>query len=289
MTGYGSASFEDQGTLYLVEIHSVNKKNLEISLYLPKDFLYLDIEIRKFIANFASRGQITLKLSKDVSQAGVISILPDKTLLKQIYEGWKEVCHSMNYPLNQLSLEFLAQQTEKFPKYQAQDREGFKARLLKSIQSACEAFLKMKHQEADHLRLTFVANIKAIRVSLANIQKMIQEYPQAQKEKIEQLFRDFDLSSSELQEKIAREVVLHIDRYDISEEIHRLQAHLQAFEHALDYPKDSVGRNLEFLVQEIHRETNTIGSKSQILAITTEVLQIKSELEKIREQVQNIE
>lgn len=289
MTGYGSESFEDEGIIYLVEIHSVNKKNLEITLYIPKDLLFLDIEIRKLLSSFAYRGQLTLKLSKDVSSSGVSSFLPDKTLLKTIYDSWKDIALGLNYPLENLSLEFIADQADKLPKAQKKDPEDFKKKLFAAIKKAGDSYIQTKQKEASHLRNFFTASISSMRGLLESIQHEIKSIPQMKKEKFQELFKEFDLTSLDLKEKIAKEVVLYVDRYDVTEEIHRLEAHLKVFERSLENPQESVGRSLEFLVQEMHRETNTLGSKSQSLSVTNAVLQIKSEIEKIREQVQNLE
>ncbi len=289
MTGYGACSFEDEGVVYLVEIHSVNKKNLEISLYIPKDLLYLDIELRKLLSGFASRGQMTLKLSKDVSSSGISGFLPDATLIKIVFDAWKQVAKDVEYPYDKLSMEFIAEQVEKLPKSQKKDPENFKKILFSSVKKAGENYLSAKHKEAASLSSFFSNSLVVISDLLVSVAEHTQNYPEARKEKLEELFKEFDLSSEDLQEKIAREVVLAVDRYDVTEELHRLQAHIKAFEQSLSMKADSIGRNLEFLVQEMARETNTLGAKSQNLSVTNAVLKIKSEIEKIREQVQNIE
>jgi uncharacterized protein (TIGR00255 family) len=289
MTGYGACSFQEEGVVYLVEIHSVNKKNLEISLYIPKDLLYLDIELRKLLSGFASRGQMTLKLSKDVSSSGMSSFLPDATLIKTVYDAWKLVAKDVEYPSDKISMEFIADQVEKLPKSQKKDPEEFKKSFFSAVKKAGENYLSAKHKEASSLCSFFANSLVAIMDLLVTVTEQTKNYPEARKEKLEELFKEFDLSSKDLQEKISREVVLAADRYDVTEEIHRLQAHIKAFEQALCMTADSVGRNLEFLVQEMSRETNTLGAKSQNLSVTNAVLKIKSEIEKIREQVQNIE
>lgn len=289
MTGYGSETFEDDGVIYTVEIHSVNKKNLDVSLYLPKDLLFLDIEIRKLLMQFASRGQLTLKLSKDINPSNVQGYLPDTQLFKSVYESWQHLAKISGFAQDQLSIEFIVEQIEKLSKSQKKDPESFKRKFFTAINKAGHSYLAMKYKEAAQLQKFLQGALDRIKEILDKVKLELSGLPQLQKAKFEELFKEFDLSAQDLQEKISREIVLFLDRYDVSEELQRLESHLQVFSETMQKKEESCGRNLEFLVQEMHREANTLGAKSQILAVTNLVLQIKSEIEKIREQVQNIE
>ena len=210
-------------------------------------------------------------------------------LFKSVYESWQHLAKISGFPKEQLSVEFIVEQVEKLSKAQKKDPKSFKEKFFSAINKAGHSYLSMKQKEATELQKFLQGSLDRIKEILNKVKLELSCLPELQKTKFDELFKEFDLSSEDLQEKISREIVLFIDRYDVSEEVQRLESHLKVFSETMQKNQESCGRNLEFLVQEMHREANTLGAKSQILAVTNSVLQIKSEIEKIREQVQNIE
>lgn len=289
MTGYAKHSFEYEGVSYLVEILSVNRKNLEISLFLPKDLLQLDVEIRKILMQIAQRGHLTLKLTKEGGDFFSEDLMPQNKVLQKLKNFWEEQAKLLEIPKNSITLDFLADQYEKLPKTQKKDLEGFWAVLKSSIHKAGKEFVQSKTHEGEALSVFFKDRVFLIAQYLEEIRNELSHIPKNHQDKLLSLFKDFDLSSSEMQEKIARELVLYLDRADINEELERLSTHIKTFTSLIDESTEAVGKHLDFLIQEFHREANTINSKSQSIAITNLGLKIKTEIEKIREQLQNIE
>jgi uncharacterized protein (TIGR00255 family) len=179
-------------------------------------------------------------------------------------------------------------QLEKIPRSQAKDLELFSVKLEKAFKQAMEAFLEMKKNEGFLLYQEILQHLKVIKEAVDVIQRYAKNIPEEYRKKLENRLHQFDLFDEEVKEKIAREVVLYADKSDITEEIERLLSHIKNFEEKM-LSEDAIGKVLEFLIQEMHREANTMTSKSQNLEMINYALVIKSEIEKIREQIQNIE
>lgn len=288
MTGYGKAHFVAEGVSYLLEIHSVNRKSLDMVVFLPRDMLPLDIELRKWIGQHVKRGQVTLKLTKEVSADAVARILPEIAMLKAFKKSWEHLAQELGYQKEDLSLPFLMGQLDTFPKAHQQDLQGFSQMLEKAFHEAVGSFLQMKQTEGNVLASEMKKSLEKIRQCLKSIGNYAQEVAEEYRKKMVAKFQEFDLASDEMKEKIVREVVLYVDKGDITEEIGRLSAHLMSFEDKM-HSDDAVGKPLDFIVLEMNREANTMAAKSQQLHVTTIALAIKSEVEKIREQIQNIE
>jgi uncharacterized protein (TIGR00255 family) len=288
MTGYGKVSFADGDIFYLLEIHAVNRKNLDISIFLPREMFALDIEIRKWIGGYVKRGQVTLKLSRDAREEGLEYYIPQLSTLQTFKTAWDELSERLGLGKGQVSLEFLIDQLDKIPRSQKKELELFTVKLEKAFKEAAEAFIKMKQEEGHLLSQEIVKHITLIKEALVVIQEQAKSVPEEYRRKLENRLQQLELFDEEAKERIAREAVLYADKSDITEEIERLLSHIKSFEEKM-LLEEAVGKVLDFLIQEMHREANTIASKSQNLQITTPALLIKSEIEKIREQIQNIE
>jgi uncharacterized protein (TIGR00255 family) len=292
MTGYGKASFADEEVFYLLEIHSVNRKNLDISIFLPREMFALDIEIRKWIGEHVKRGQVTLKLSKDTQHDTADFYIPNLSVLKSFKQSWDKLGEELGFSKGQISLEFLIDQLEKLPRSQKKELDVFAPKLKKAFEETMAAFLDMKRKEGFALHQEIVKYLEIIKRELASIGDYSKEVLDEYRTKLETRLKEFDLFNEEVKDRIAREVVLYADKSDLTEEIERLTAHVKSFEEKIQNASisgESIGKTLDFIVLEMNREANTIASKSQHLQITNIALTIKSEIEKIREQIQNIE
>ena len=288
MTGYGKASFADEELFYLLEIHSVNRKNLDISIFLPREMFALDIEIRKWIGEHVKRGQVTLKLSKDLQQNALDFYIPDLSILKSFKQSWDNLRQELGFSKEQVSLQFLIDQLEKLPRSQKKELDAFAVMLQKAFKEAILSFLEMKQKEGMALHQEIIKYLETIKKEVASIEQYKKEVSDEYRKKLETKLKEFDLFNEEVKERIAREVVLYADKGDLTEEIERLFAHIKSFEEKMQ-SEDAIGKTLDFIVLEMNREANTIASKSQHLKVTNIALTIKSEIEKIREQIQNIE
>lgn len=288
MTGYGKASFADEELFYLLEVHSVNRKNLDISVFLPREMFSLDIEIRKWIGEHVKRGQVTFKLTKDLQQDALDFYIPDLTILKSFKKSWIALSQELGFNKEQVSLEFLIDQLEKLPRSQKKELDVFAVKLEKAFKEAILSFLEMKHREGEALHQEILKYLSVIKSQVSDIGLYSKEVSDEYRKRLEAKLQEFDLLTEEAKERVAREVVLYADKSDLTEEVERLLIHINSFEEKMR-SEDAIGKTLDFIILEMNREANTIASKSQHLKITNIALTIKSEIEKIREQIQNIE
>jgi len=286
MTAYGRAqSAPLHGIRWLVEIQSVNRKMLDFQIYLPKEFFHWEIELRRMIALHVERGQITLRIS--LKQEGEQLAIKG---LKALKSHWEGIALELGYPTSSINLSFLLAQMGQLPLEQLADSEAeLRAHLDKTIEAALADFKRMKEIEGSNLATDLKLRLQLIGKELHEIEKeekgIVDKFLLKLKERIGDAFA----SVPDTEERLFREVAMYAEKADISEEITRLRSHLQQFEETLSIREKSIGRTLDFLTQEMQREVGTIGAKAAGLAISKRALWMKAELEKIREQVQNIE
>ncbi|MBS0629184.1 MAG: YicC family protein [Verrucomicrobia bacterium] len=283
MTAYSRAtSSEIEGLKWNVEIQSINRKGLDINLYLPRDLLFIDVEIRKLIGQALQRGQVTVRINLEKEkEAG--AALPQ---LKKLKSQWEKMAKELGFAKEEITLAFILAQMEQAssnlfgPKVQAE--------LKKTVGSALDGLIKMKETEGKALAADILKRIKVLKDNVNTMEKLSAKAPELYREKL--LKRLEILLKEPLEdERALREVALFAEKADITEEITRLKSHFAQFSDQLKSKGESIGRTLDFLIQEILREINTISSKSADLALTQLAVGSKAELEKIREQVQNIE
>jgi len=282
MTAYSRAvSSEVDGQKWTVEIHSINRKTLDINLYLPRDLLFLDVEIRKLIQDTLQRGQVTVKVSHEKEKSG--AALP---LMKKIKSGWEKTAKELGYSKETITLSFLLAQMDQI----SSGELGTKVQneLKKTVGSALTGLIKMKEVEGKALAADLLKRVKTLKDNVHSMEKLGARAPETYREKL--LERIETILKEPLEdERILREVAIFAEKADITEEITRLKSHLSQFADLLKTKGESIGRTLDFLIQEILREINTVSSKSAELPLTQLAISSKAELEKIREQVQNIE
>ena len=289
MTGYGKETFIEDGVSYFLEIYSVNRKMLDISVFLPKELLSLEIDIRKWVGQFITRGQVTVKLSKTVVSDYIEACVPEASVFKAYKKAWEKLAEELFIPREQISIAFLMEQFSGLPRVQKTEWVAFTAALQNAFNKAMQALLKMKAEEGAKLSSNILEYLGNIQREVEMIEGSSRDLPQEYRKKLELKLQEFDFATLEVQERIARELVLYVDKSDITEEIDRLKAHLNQFVVNVQKEKEIVGKTLEFLLVEMQREVNTIASKSAKIEILNKALGIKGEIEKIREQVHNIE
>lgn len=284
MTAYGRAVGEiASGLSCICEVHSVNRKHFDLHLHLAKEFLFLDVQLRQFIGKVIKRGKVTVKIS---FQSQGMALTPP-SLLKQLKQQWISVARELGYDPSGIDLPFLLERAGEvsLEKQLGGDVQQGVETVLKE---ALDAFGAMKETEGGALVSDIEKRLAHLSTCLEKIEMRSKGLPEAYRkrliEKLEAL-----LHTAGEDERVLREVALFAEKIDITEEIVRLRSHIAQMREVLQSKEKSVGRTLEFLIQEMAREMHTIGSKSQDLALIEQAMEGKGELEKVREQVQNIE
>ena len=291
MTAYSRASVSSPLGRFVVEIHSVNRRMLDMSLYLPKDLLRFDIEIRKWLSQYLERGQITLRLTLQTEGVGNKLFSNYSLQLKSLKEGWDKIAKDLGYdPGKMVDLPFLVSQLQMNPSAESkEEEETLKSSLKEAVDIARQELMQMKETEGKVLAIDIQKRLKLIEENISAIE-LKKEFPLAHyRKKLTDRLKEIGHLHAEAEERVIREVALLAEKLDVTEELVRLRTHIEQFRKHLASHEKAIGRTLDFLTQEMHREINTLGSKSVDSEISTFVVKIKSELDKIREQVQNIE
>lgn len=284
MTAYGRAHVATPEGNFLIELHSVNRKNLDLSAYLPREILFMEMDFRKIIAKSVTRGQVSLKVSKDRKHEGESHALPTFDSLQKVHKHFLEIEEKLGLK-SSMTLDFLVEQASKQKDISTTSDDELKSIFKTGLDAALSDFKKMKETEGENLKQDILPRVAALKGFVEQVNKSTHKAPERQKEKLELILSEFTLPDDEM--RLSREIVLFADRVDVTEEITRLNSHFALLESTLE--GEVIGKRLDFIIQEMLRETNTIASKCQELEITNLTLSMKSEIEKIREQVQNIE
>ena len=291
MTAFGRASHLFSLGRFDVEISSVNRKYLEIYSQMPKELNYLEFDIKKWLKKQVYRGQLTFNLRFYSDDYSPICIKPNLGYAKQIHSSWKELQSALGLTHVQFDLNSFCQDTKLFVVEDDKDREEeFKEEVFKAIKISYQNFLQTREIEGEVLQHQIQEHMECLDQDIDNIQEATKGLLQTYQLKLENRLKEFIIEDDFIQEKIIREVAIYADKSDITEEIVRFKFHIKGF---LDKLNSNIfeakGKQLEFIVQEMFREINTIGSKAHDLKISQWVISIKGELEKIKEQLQNVE
>jgi uncharacterized protein (TIGR00255 family) len=287
MTGYGRGTAVFDGRQIAVELSAVNRKQAEISLSLPRALLELEPRVRDEINPHLSRGRLTVVVglhARASARTGAINLPAARAYRDQLKALRKTLKLDGDLTLDQVlrGPGVLESETLEIPTDKAWPP------LQKALKTALEQFVKMRKREGETLAADLRRRTLAIQKSVKTIGVLAPKVMEHHRGLLLERAAKAGLAIEPSDERLLKEIVFFADRSDISEELARLRSHLdQFFTHlAKDEP---VGRTLDFLLQELFRETNTIGSKANFLAIGRIVVDLKTELEKLREQVQNIE
>lgn len=292
MTGYGRGVITEKFGHITVEIQSVNRKHLEVITNLPREFQRFDVEIRKWISLSTHRGQVSVKVSASYLKEGPIRIKTNIPLAKEYKRAWDDIGNELHLPQNQwFSLEMLLPNINEIliSEEDWKDEEIYRTALKQAYDQATAGWLQMKNQEGKALQDDIDDRLQHLQECISKIEIQVPDTMAKQKLKLQQRLMEWLPSTEEHEDRILREIILYTDKADISEEITRFKSHIEQCQSLLAGQEMAVGKTFEFLIQELVREVNTIGSKSSELVISHLVIDIKSTLEKVREQIQNVE
>lgn len=288
MTGYGRGSVEENGRVFTIEMKSVNNRYLDINIRLPRQINALEEKVRKHISSKVSRGKIDVFINQEKFSEEDYKINVDEKIAKAYYDAYSLLMEKFNLK-GEVSLPLLANSNDVITvEKKDDDLDAVWNLLATSLDEAINMFVDMRVNEGIKLGRDIMQRCDLIGINLEKVEARAPEVVKDFREKITTRVTDFLKDVAIDEARLLNEVAFYSDKTSITEEIVRLKSHIEQFKEAFS-SKEPVGRKLDFLVQEMNRETNTIGSKANDLYITGIVIDIKSEIEKIREQIQNIE
>ena len=289
MTGFGRSDCQNEDLNCKVEIRSVNNRFIEINTRLQKSLQLLEVPLKKLVKSRCARGSfdLTITLEKTNGNANNVVIAPNLSLASQYMEAFNQIKQELGLS-GEIDINSVLAQRD-VVKVEAEQTNPEKEKLIvDAVGLALTGLLEMRQEEGQSLQADISQRLDDIAKHGDLIRGrqpiILQEYKDRLKERIKVLNDGVELEPL----RLAQETALMADRCDVTEEIIRLDSHLEQFRKLLDIDQPA-GRKLEFITQEINREVNTIGSKTIDAAVSRSVIEMKSDLEKIREQLQNIE
>lgn len=290
MTGYGRGEAAREGARFTVELSAVNRKQAEIAVSLPRDLDVLEPQVRAAVQAQVSRGRVNVRVTRRMDDdRAAAQVRVNRALAEAYAKELSRLAHDLGFE-GGVSLDHLVRAPGVFA---ADEAEGDAAAVWPVIEEALRpalaALVAMREQEGAHLAADLAARIAELRRAAAAVRaRAPQVMEQYRARLVERLAAAGVALTPEDQERVFKELVLFADRSDITEELTRLESHFAQFEATLK-SSEAAGRTLDFLAQEMNREINTVGSKANDLEITRAVVELKTGLEKVREQVQNLE
>lgn len=295
MTGFGRGSFEEENFSVTVEIKSVNHRYNEIAIRLPHFLNPLEDKIRKTILASISRGRVDVFVTARYTATGAVNVSVDKPLALAYHTALLEVGDAIGITSPNISYQaeilYLARCPDVITAKEGLfDCDGYWPKIKQAVDQAVGALVSMREAEGKNIVGDFYKRLDLIEQHVLAIEKRsplaVAEYQAKLTERLDALLADKKISADP--DRVLQEVAIFADRVSITEEIVRLKSHIRQFRLILESAQP-VGRKLDFLVQEFNREANTIGSKANDFELAKTVVEVKAEIEKIREQIQNIE
>lgn len=289
MTAYGRASALTKLGNLNVEIQSVNRKHLDINTYLPRELQRFDHDIRKLIGSDVSRGQITFRLNIRFENVSPTIITPNLSLAKQIKTAAEKIAKELELNVSTFLPDLLTRQQDLLLSSDDVDDALYWPAILEVINEALKKFNEMRQREGIALQKDIEAYFKRLRNYIEKIAVYAPAATEKFRQKLRERIEEVVPGAMENEERVLREVCVYAERVDIAEEVTRFRSHLDQCEKLLSSNALHAGKTLEFLLQELGREANTIGSKSSEIEVSRIVVEMKGDLERIREQIQNVE
>lgn len=288
MTGFGRGDCREGGKEFLVEIKTVNHRYSDVFVKMPRQIGFLEETVRGLVSKAISRGKIDVYISYENQGEDARNVVFDESLAKTYVKAVESLRDNFGLK-DDISVSLIARFPDVLKVEQAEeDEEQLTAMLKTAVENALQSLIEMRGKEGQGLKADLLARTSCIESLIKEIADRAPEVVKEYKQKLETRIKDLLEQQTMDENRLAMEVAIFADRSSIDEEIVRLGSHMKQMRDILG-DQQPVGRKLDFLIQEMNREINTIGSKANDLMITRHVLEIKSEIEKMREQVQNIE
>ena len=288
MTGYGRSEMTVGGRHIIFEIKSVNHKYFEFNSRISRGYLFLEDKLKAYLQGKLSRGKVDVFLQIETLEDADVQVQVNHSLAAGYYAALQELRERYSLP-DEPTLALLTRYGDIFSVHRApENEEEIWQAVQQAAESAVESFLRMREAEGARLREDILSKAQRILELVGQVEQetpqTVKEYQERLEAKIQELLGDAHFD----EQRVLTEVAVFADKVAVDEETVRLRSHFQQLEKLID-SQEPVGRKIDFLVQEMNREANTIGSKSVNSRIAYLVVDIKSEIEKIREQVQNVE
>lgn len=290
MTGYGQKQIETEEYSVIAEIKSVNHKYQKIYLHIPEHFSLLEPKIKQIIESRVGRGKVNYNLEVKNKKEAEVKVSINQIVAKEYIDSLKQLKDRFELT-GELNINLLTQFDDILEVEELeQDANDLWSEVKEATKKALTDFIEMRELEGSKLLTDLENRLESIESLVKKIEirvpDMVDEYKSKLKTRIEELLTDVEVDK----ERLANEVVIMADKSDVTEELVRLKSHVEQFRDTLEVEiKEPVGRKLDFIAQEMHREINTIGSKVSDSEINNNVIDLKSEVDKIREQVRNVE
>ena len=287
MTGYGKSSLSIDTREYQVEIKSVNHKYIDTNIKMPRIISYLEEDIRKVISSKLKRGKIDIFISFDNYSKDGNDIQINSNLAKMYIQSLKKIAEEESISSN-IEVTEITKLPDVLTIKSNIDENQIKSELLQTVEEAINNLINMRQSEGERISKDILSKITQIEDKKQEIfmlsTGLIDEYVVKLEARIKEILKTEELDKS----RLMQEVVIYADKCSVEEEITRLTSHIEQLRNLINSNEPN-GKKMDFIIQEMNRETNTIGSKANNLEITNRVVDIKTILEDIREQIQNIE
>ena len=288
MTGFGRSKYEIEGREYAVEIKSVNNRYSDINIKMPRSISFLEEKVKKTITNSISRGKVDVFVNFTNNSEKGKKIKINTELAKQYIEELRNLQKEAEVIDNMGIMDICKMPEVLNLKTEEDDEDVLWQELLECLNNAITSFIFMRENEGTKIREDLERRIACVKDKIEEISKissgLVEEYVVKLEKRVNELLKTSVVDET----RLAQEIVIYSDKCSVEEELTRLRSHISQFLNLLS-ETNPIGKKLDFLIQEMNRETNTIGSKANNLEITNLVVDIKTEIENIREQVQNIE
>ena len=288
MTGFGRGEYRSENLVIDVEIKTINHRYRDFNIRLPRRYSAFEEKIRNLISEKVNRGRIDVFIKTEKFGSEDVSLYYDKELAGEYYQILNQIKNDFPGVNDDISIINIARYPDVIKAEEAEiDLEEQWKYFESAIKEAVDTLVESRSAEGEALKKDFVKRINIIDEQKETISKLAHEIPENYAKELNDHIEKYKIGVID-SDRIATEIALYAERVNITEELVRLSNHLKSFLSIIE-KKEPIGRKLDFLLQEINREANTIASKSNSFEISTAVVEVKSELEKIREQVQNIE
>lgn len=287
MTGFGRASLESNGKNYIIEIKTVNNKYSDITVKSPKRLSFMEDKIRKQIANRITRGKVEVSVSFFDFSNKSKNVVLNKEIAKEYIKQLREIADENNLSEN-ISVVEIAKLPDILNSIDSDNDEEIAGEALKCLNMALDSLIEMRKAEGENIKQDLLVRIERVQNLVDKIAEnskgIVEEYVSKLEKRVKEILKTDVVDEN----RIAQEAIIYADKTSIEEELTRLNSHIVQFKELVN-SDGPVGKKLDFMIQEMNRETNTIGSKAGSGEITKAVIDLKVELEDIREQIQNIE